>query len=65
MVTATNFAAPYRPETEALTRSAGEPKTRAADLSQRQKSTGDVERPGLSTWKYVAQNPIAALMSIH
>jgi hypothetical protein len=66
VVTATNFAAPHKSETEAIGRMASESRTtRAADISPRQKSTANAERPRLSTWKHIAQNPIAALMSIH
>jgi hypothetical protein len=64
-ITATNFAAPHTPETEAASQTSGPRTARSPDLSQRQKSASDSDRPRAPTWRYVAQNPIAALMSIH
>jgi hypothetical protein len=65
-VTATNFAAPYRSETAANPRTASEDRTtRAAELSQPQKTPGDGGRRRIPSWRHIAQNPIAALMSIH
>lgn len=65
-ITATNFAAPYKPRTKAVAHTAGESRTvRAAELPQRQKSGDAAERPRPPRWQRIAQNPIAALMSIH
>ena len=60
-ITGTNFAAAYKP---APGRAPAEPKpTRRADSSQRQRP--EAEASGIPRWKQIAQNPIAALMSIH
>jgi hypothetical protein len=62
-ITGPNFAAAYKP---ASARAAAEPKpTRRADsVPQRQPAAG-VQAHGVPRWKYIAQNPIAALMRIH
>ena len=62
IITGTNFAATYKP---ASARAAAEPKpTRRAELPQQQPATG-TEARRVPRWKHIAQNPIAALMSIH
>jgi len=63
IITGSNFAAAYRP---ASARAAAEPKPtrRTASLQQQQPAT-DTEARRVPRWKQIAQNPIAALMSIH
>jgi hypothetical protein len=62
-VTGTNFAAAYKP---ASARPAHEPKpTRRADPLPQQQSADYAEARRGPPWKHIAQNPIAALMSIH
>ena len=62
-ITGTNFAAAYKP---ASARAAAEPQpTRRADSIQQQQPVAGAEAHGVSRWKYIAQNPIAALMRIH
>jgi hypothetical protein len=63
IINGSNFAAAYRP---ASARAAAEPKPtrRAASLQQQQPAT-DTEVRRVPRWKQIAQNPIAALMSIH
>jgi len=61
-ITGTNFAAIHKPASAR----AAEPKPtrRAASLQQQQPVT-DSEASRVPRWKQIAQNPIAALMSIH
>ena len=61
-ITGTNFAAAYKPASAR----AAEPKPtrRTASLQQQQPAT-DTEARRVPRWKQIAQNPIAALMSIH
>ncbi len=62
-ITGTNFAAAYKP---ASARAADEPKpTRRADSLQQQQPAADAEARRVPRWQHIAQNPIAALMSIH
>jgi hypothetical protein len=62
-ITGTNFAAVYKP---ASARTADEPKpTRRTDSVQEQQPTADAGAGRVPRWKRIAQNPIAALMSIH
>lgn len=62
-VTGTNFAAAYKP---ASARAAHEPKpTRRADSLPQQQTADNAEARRVPSWKHIAQNPIAALMSIH
>ena len=61
-ITATNFAAPHNPAAATPARAGNESKRpRGADLAQKQKQD-DRGRPA---WRRVADNPIAAIMSIH
>jgi len=63
-ITGTNFAAAYRPATA---RAAEEPKPvrRAESHRQQRPATADATDRGAPRWKYIAQNPFAALMGIH
>jgi hypothetical protein len=62
-ITGTNFAAAYKP---ASARAAAEPKpTRRADSLPQQQPADNAEARRVPSWKHIAQNPIAALMSIH
>ena len=62
-ITGPNFAAAYKP---ASARAAAEPQpTRRVDSIQQQQPVAGAEAHGVSRWKYIAQNPIAALMRIH
>lgn len=63
-ITGTNFAAAYRP---APARAAEEPKPvrRAESHRQQRPATADAPDRGVPRWKYIAQNPFAALMGIH
>ena len=61
-ITGSNFAAAYKP---ASARPAHAPKpTRPAD-SLPQQPADNAEARRVPFWKHIAQNPIAALMSIH
>lgn len=62
-ITGTNFAAAYKP---ASAQADDEPKRtrRAEAIKQRQPAT-DAEPSRVPRWNHIAQNPIAALMSIH
>jgi len=63
IITGSNFAAAYKP---ASGRPAHEPKpTRRADPLPQQRSADNAEASRAPRWKHIAQNPIAALMSIH
>lgn len=62
-ITGSNFAAAYKP---ASARPAHELKpTRRADLLPQQQPADNAEARRVPSWKHIAQNPIAALMSIH
>jgi hypothetical protein len=62
-ITGTNFAAVYKP---ASAHAAAEPKsTRRADSLPQQQPADNAETRRVPRWKQIAQNPIAALMSIH
>jgi hypothetical protein len=63
-ITGTNFAAAYKP---ASARTAEEPKpVRRAESSRQQRpASADATDRGVPRWKYIAQNPFAALMGIH
>lgn len=62
-ITGTNFAAVYKP---ASARPAAEPKpARRADSLQQQQPAAGTEARRAPRWKYIAQNPFAALMGIH
>ena len=60
----TNFAAAHRP---ASAHAAEEPKPvrRAESHRQQRSATVDATDRGVPRWKYIAQNPFAALMGIH
>lgn len=61
-ITGSNFAAAYKP---ASARAAREPKpTRRADSPPQQQPADNAEVRRVPPWKHIAQNPIAALMSI-
>jgi hypothetical protein len=61
-ITGSNFAAAYKP---ASTRPAHELKpTRRADSLPQQQPADNAEARRVATWKHIAQNPVAALMSI-
>ena len=61
-ITGSNFAAAYKPASAR----AAEPKpTRRADSLPQQQPTDNAEVRRVPPWKHIAQNPIAALMSIH
>ena len=62
-ITGTNFATAYKP---ASARAVSEPKPnrRVDSLSQQRPADTAEAHPGLR-WNRIAQNPIAALMSIH
>ena len=63
IITGTNFAAAHKP---ASSRAADDPKpTRRASTVHRQHPVAEAEASRVSGWKYIAQNPIAALMGIH
>jgi len=63
-ITGTNFAAAYKP---ASARATEEPKPvrRAESHRQQRPATADAADRGVPRWKYMAQNPFAALMGIH
>jgi hypothetical protein len=62
-ITATNFAAAYK---AASTRAANEPKpSRGTASPGQQQPAADTEARRVPRWKQIAQNPIAAQMSIH
>ena len=62
-ITGTNFAAAYKP---ASARATDEPKpTRRTDSLRQQQPAADTETNRVPDRKYIAQNPIDALMSIH
>jgi hypothetical protein len=62
-ITGTNFASAYKP---ASVRVVAESKPgRRADPSPQQPPAASTETHLVPRWKHIAQNPIAALMSIH
>ena len=61
-ITGTNFAAAYKPASARATES--KPVRRAESHRQRP-ATADATDRGVPRWKYIAQNPFAALMGIH
>lgn len=62
-ITGTNFATAYKP---ASARAVNEPKPiRRADSLPQQRPADNAEAHPVPRWKHIAQNPIAALMSIH
>lgn len=61
-VTATNFAAPRRSAEEAFAHATAEPKRERAAEAARKPAPEDQGRPA---WRRVADNPIAAMMSVH
>ena len=63
-ITGTNFAAAYKP---APARATEEPKPvrRADSFRQHRPATADATARDIPRWKYIAQNPFAALMGIH
>jgi hypothetical protein len=63
---ATNFAAPYRLAEDAYAHAPSMPKiARQTDSQSHGQKTIATEPVGAPGWKHLAQNPIAALMSIH
>ena len=63
-ITATNFAATHkRPSARAAEES--KPVRRAESPRQQRPATTDAATHSVPRWKYIAQNPIAALMGIH
>jgi hypothetical protein len=61
-ITATNFAAPYRPVAEAFARATVEPRRERATEAPRKHVPDEHGRPA---WRRVADNPIAAMMGVH
>jgi hypothetical protein len=62
-ITGTNFAAAHKP---ASTRAADEPKrSRRADAAPHRHAATTDDARSVPRWRYIAQNPIAAMMSIH
>jgi hypothetical protein len=62
-ITGTNFATAYKP---ASARAAAEPKpTHRVESLPQQQPADNTEAHLIPRWKHIAQNPIAALMSIH
>src|SRR5262245_29051859 len=62
-ITGTNFAAAHRPASAHATEELKP--TRRASAAHRQQPAASTEASRVPRWKYIAQNPIAALMSIH
>jgi hypothetical protein len=64
IITGTNFAAAHKP---ASARAAEEPKPvrRAESHRQQRSAIADATDRGAPRWRYIAQNPFAALMGIH
>ena len=65
-ITGTNFAAAHKSKS-ASAHAAEEPKPvrRAESQRQQRPTTVDATDRGVPRWKYIAQNPFAALMGIH
>jgi hypothetical protein len=63
-ITGTNFAAAHKPAS-AQADDVPKPTRRADAATHRQQPTPDTEASHIPRWRHIAQNPIAALMSIH
>ena len=63
-ITGTNFAAAHKPAS-AQADDMLKPTRRADAATHRQQPTADTEASRVPRWKHIAQNPIAALMSMH